>query len=123
MCRSMVDIHSATAGIRRGKKKKETGQNIMSVFATQGGHNNDIVLSFTLRAYPHVSAALSTQCKRLFSVLISLPSLEVATFTYHFKTKSLATLKIRHVVHMSTRNMPPRPKRGTLGRIIAVLRT
>jgi len=39
----MVDIQSATADIRRGKKeeerKKETGQNIMSASATQGGHN------------------------------------------------------------------------------------
>jgi len=39
----MVDIHSATAEIRRGKKKeKETsGQNIMSASATQGGHNKE----------------------------------------------------------------------------------
>jgi len=42
----MVDIQSATAEIRRGKKrrrkkeekKKEAGQNIMSAYATQGGH-------------------------------------------------------------------------------------
>jgi len=34
----MVDIHSATAEIRRGKKKEITGQNIMSASATQGGH-------------------------------------------------------------------------------------
>jgi len=41
----MVDIQSATAEIRRGKKeerkkKETTGQNIMSASATQGGHNN-----------------------------------------------------------------------------------
>jgi len=41
----MVDIHSATAEIRRGKKeerKKEetTGQSIMFASATQGGHKN-----------------------------------------------------------------------------------
>ena len=46
MCRSMADIHSATAEIRRGKKKEERkkkkpqGKNIMSASATQGGHNN-----------------------------------------------------------------------------------
>jgi len=44
MCRSMVDIQSATAEIRRRKKKKERQkpqlQNIMSASATQGGHNN-----------------------------------------------------------------------------------
>jgi len=46
----MVDIQSATAEIRRGKKKekerkkkmkKETGQNIMSASATQGGHKHN----------------------------------------------------------------------------------
>jgi len=43
MCRSMIDIQSATAGIRRGKKKdrkKPRGKNIMSASATQSGHNN-----------------------------------------------------------------------------------
>jgi len=51
-----IDIHSATAEIRRGKKeertrrkkkKKEkeetTGQNIMSASATQGGHKKRFV--------------------------------------------------------------------------------
>jgi len=39
MCGSMVDIHSATAEIRRKKerKKKPQGKNIMSASATQGG--------------------------------------------------------------------------------------
>jgi len=43
MCGSMVDIESATAEIRRGKKeqerryKKPQGKNIMST-STQGGH-------------------------------------------------------------------------------------
>ena len=39
MCGSMVDIQSATAEIRRGKKKEEeetTGQNIMSASAIRG---------------------------------------------------------------------------------------
>jgi len=38
----MVDIQSATAGIRQGIKKEEeeTGKNIMSASATQGGHKN-----------------------------------------------------------------------------------
>jgi len=37
----MVDIQSATAEIRRGKKerKQKKDQNIMSASATQGGHN------------------------------------------------------------------------------------
>ena len=40
-CGSMVDIQSATAEIRRGKKKKKRPQdeNIMSASATQGGYN------------------------------------------------------------------------------------
>jgi len=44
MCGSMVDIQSPTAEIRRGKekrKKKPHGKNIMSAFATQGGHNEN----------------------------------------------------------------------------------
>jgi len=41
----MVDIPSAAAEIRRGKKKKDRskkpqGKNIMSTSAMQGGHNN-----------------------------------------------------------------------------------
>jgi len=43
MCGSMVDIQSATAEIRQGKKeerkKKPQDDNIMSASATQGGHN------------------------------------------------------------------------------------
>jgi len=37
----MVDIQSATAEIKRGKKEEATEQkyNIMSAFATHGGHN------------------------------------------------------------------------------------
>jgi len=43
MCGSMVDIQSATAEIRRGKKeeRKKQDENIMSASATQGGHNKD----------------------------------------------------------------------------------
>jgi len=42
MCGSMVEIQSATAEIRRGKKqkkKKKQDENIMSASAAQGGHN------------------------------------------------------------------------------------
>ena len=44
MCGSMVDIQSAAAEIRRGKKKEERkkkpqDKNIMSASAMQGGHN------------------------------------------------------------------------------------
>jgi len=42
MCASMVDIRSATAEIKRGKKEKPQGKNIMSASATQGGHNKII---------------------------------------------------------------------------------
>jgi len=38
MCRSLVDIHSATAEIRRGNNRKN--KNIMSASAMQGGHTN-----------------------------------------------------------------------------------
>ena len=44
MCGSMVDIQSATAEIRRGKKERKKknklqDENIMSASATQGSHN------------------------------------------------------------------------------------
>jgi len=43
MCGSIVDIQSATAEIRRGKKeedrKTKQNKNIMSASAMQGGHN------------------------------------------------------------------------------------
>ena len=43
MCRSVVEIKSVTAEIRRGikkrRKKKKQDKNIMSASATQGGHN------------------------------------------------------------------------------------
>jgi len=44
MCRSMVDIQSAAAEIRRRikKRKKSQGKNIMSASATQGGHNHQL---------------------------------------------------------------------------------
>jgi len=41
MCENMVNIHSATAEIRRGKKKerkKKQDKNIMSASGTQGGY-------------------------------------------------------------------------------------
>jgi len=38
MCGSMVDIQSATADIRRGKKERPQDKNIMSASDTQGGH-------------------------------------------------------------------------------------
>jgi len=40
----MVEIHSATAESRRGKKRKKKkphGKNIMSASATQDGHNEN----------------------------------------------------------------------------------
>jgi len=46
MCGSMVDIQSVTAEIMRGKeqerkRRKKQDENIMSVSATQGGHNKE----------------------------------------------------------------------------------
>jgi len=43
MCRSMVDIQSAAAEIRRGKsqeRRKKQDKNIMSASAMWGGHDN-----------------------------------------------------------------------------------
>ena len=52
MCGSMVDIQSPNAEIRRGKKEKRkieetTGQNIMSASATQGGHNYQMLSTYS----------------------------------------------------------------------------
>jgi len=46
----MVDIQSATAEIRRGKKKKKKlnklqNKNIISTFAMQGGHKRSKILT------------------------------------------------------------------------------
>ena len=62
MCRSMVDIHSATAEIRRGKKKKEERRRnhrtkihtVMSASAMQGGHNK-----FTKKTKPKPKPTLT----------------------------------------------------------------
>jgi len=47
----MVDIHSATAEIRRGKKeeRKKQDKNVMSSSATQGGHNNHELNEYKIR--------------------------------------------------------------------------
>jgi len=51
----MVDIQSAAAEIRRGKKiedrKKPQGKNIMSASATQGGHNKHKVCCCSSRSW------------------------------------------------------------------------
>jgi len=63
MCGSIVDIQSATAEIKRGKKKKERSrkkkpqdENIMSASATQGSHNKcyDVGLYICHCDYGHV---------------------------------------------------------------------
>ena len=58
MCRSMVDIQSAAADIRRGKKedrKKPQGKNIMACPNTYGGHNKKIVVDFSISfGYPTI---------------------------------------------------------------------
>jgi len=53
MCGSMADIQSATAEIRRGKKKRKKkphGKNIMSAYATQDGHNQETLFN-TLKSW------------------------------------------------------------------------
>jgi len=53
MCRSMVDIQSVAAEIRRGKKKdrmKAQGKNIMYASATQGSHNKHTQNEFCLKS-------------------------------------------------------------------------
>jgi len=47
MCRSMVDIQSATTEIRRGKKdgKKPQGKNIMACAIPQGGHKKGLPMT------------------------------------------------------------------------------
>jgi len=82
MCRSMVDIQSATAEIRRGKKKedrKQQDKNIMSASATQGGHNNSKVRR--IRSSKSCASSLSsttnkryiqhigTKCSKLIRIL------------------------------------------------------
>jgi len=52
MCRSMVDIQSPTAEIRRGIKKdrkKPQGKNIMSASASQGGHKKSAAESHYIK--------------------------------------------------------------------------
>jgi len=74
MCRSMVDIQSAAAEIRRGKKedrrKKPQGKNIMSASATQGGHK------YALAPVDKLLISLTvTHCLRscaLFSMVIRI---------------------------------------------------
>jgi len=51
MCGSMVDIQSATAEIRRGKKKKPQDENLMSASATQDGHNQSTNRGLLLMTY------------------------------------------------------------------------
>jgi len=68
MCASMADIHFATAENRREKKKekerkkkqkkKPQDENIMSVSATQGGHNNSVNSVFVVKR----SAFYTAQC-------------------------------------------------------------
>jgi len=60
MCGRMVDIQSAMAEIRRGKKEKEEDENtqdenIMSASAMQGGHSKIRII------YCHCHNAVITQ--------------------------------------------------------------
>ena len=90
MCGSMVDIQSAIAEIRRGKKDEEERkkkiphlQNIMSASAAQGGHNNSIIAVVVVlpvliltdcgvvgeREQRRRPVAMSVQCVRSWSTL------------------------------------------------------
>ena len=59
MCRSMVDIQSATAEIRQGKKEesKKQDKNIMSASATHGSHKLCLWLKNALQR--HIDAITS----------------------------------------------------------------
>jgi len=68
MSGSMVDIQSATAEIRRGKKKnkerRNRTKNIMSASATQGGHNKDKKKTITKKRYSPEKR--SARCEIIF---------------------------------------------------------
>jgi len=81
MCGSMADIQSPTTEIRRGKKKKKPqGKNIMSASATQCGHNELLLIGWTLnrismmvRRRCHITIVI--MCDHLFQPLVCLISL------------------------------------------------
>jgi len=60
MCRSMVDIQSATDEIRRGKKeeRKKQDKNIMSASATHGGH----IMTMDKQCMQRLTAPSLKQC-------------------------------------------------------------
>jgi len=60
MCRSMADIQSVAAKIRRGKKrKKPQGKNIMSASATQGGHEHTTNLGTGVSRLPVLDCGMT----------------------------------------------------------------
>jgi len=71
MCRGMVDIQSATAEIRRGKRrKKKQDKNIMSTSATHGGHNKG---GFDETVLTRKSCDILLNCTYL-NVYVSMPN-------------------------------------------------
>jgi len=65
MCRSMVDIQSATTEIRRGKKRrkkrKKHDKNIMSASAMQSGHKKKCKTKAIYQHYSYSTIAVATE--------------------------------------------------------------
>jgi len=72
----MVDIQSATAEIRRGKKTKEErkkplGKNIMACPIPQGGHNDDCMLSKSkIQVTQYIHSSMHNISHQQFSQLL-----------------------------------------------------
>ena len=69
----MVDIHSATAEIRRGKRWKPQVKNIISASATEGGHNLISVSdeSLLLQSFVNMFVAGLSSILHLLSELVA----------------------------------------------------
>jgi len=67
----MVDTQSATAEIRRGKKrrrKKPHGENIMSASAMQGGHKKEDRRNHSCK----IVASPQVDTRRMFSIFLTM---------------------------------------------------
>jgi len=98
MCRSMVDIQSATAEIRRGKeeerKKKKQDKTIMSASATQGGHKkNDLGWSSNSRSSA-ISPFDSSRVPVLYRNFRDMTLVESCTFFLRVRRKASAWVDI-----------------------------
>ena len=79
MCRSMVDIHSATAEIKRGKKKerrqkKPQGKNVMACPVPLGGHKKKKIEELLFCSEEVIKKALSLMGEIFFGGGAEMPS-------------------------------------------------